>query len=77
MRDVKLLKKSLSAQSAVQKRPEPRPKHYENGVFSPEQGTEKSAKEFFNTLTCSAKVARKDSKTIHLGDAPLLAVLLH
>jgi hypothetical protein len=30
-----LLKKSLSARSAVQKRPEPRPKYYENVVFSP------------------------------------------
>jgi hypothetical protein len=28
------LKKSLSARSAVQKRPETRPKHYENDVFS-------------------------------------------
>ncbi len=30
-----LLKKSLSARAAVQERPETRPKHYENGVFSP------------------------------------------
>jgi hypothetical protein len=30
-----LLKKSLSARSAVQKRSETRPKHYENVVFSP------------------------------------------
>ena len=28
-----VLKKSLSARSAVEKRPETRPKHYENGVF--------------------------------------------
>ena len=27
--------------------------------------------------TCSAKFARNDSKTTHLGDAPLLVVLLH
>jgi hypothetical protein len=30
-----LLKKSPSARSAVQKWSETRPKHYENGVFSP------------------------------------------
>jgi hypothetical protein len=30
-----LLKKSLSAWPAVQKWSETRPKHYENGVFSP------------------------------------------
>ena len=31
----RLLKKSMSARSAVQKGPEPRPKHYKNVVFSP------------------------------------------
>jgi hypothetical protein len=51
-----LLKGSMSARSAVQKRPETRPKHYENVVFSPRSGAEKSAKEFFNTLTPSETV---------------------
>jgi hypothetical protein len=32
---VRLLKKSLSARSAIHERPETRPKHYKNGVFSP------------------------------------------
>jgi hypothetical protein len=31
---VSLLKKSLLARSAVQRRPETRPKYYKNGVFS-------------------------------------------
>ena len=31
----RLLKKSLSARSAVQKRPQTGLKHYKNGVFSP------------------------------------------
>ena len=34
----RVLKKSLSARSAVQKRPERKPKHYENGMFSPRTG---------------------------------------
>jgi hypothetical protein len=50
-----LLKKSLSARSAVQKRPETRPKHYENVVFNSWFGAEESAKEFFNTLGFSRK----------------------
>jgi hypothetical protein len=32
---VSLLKKSLSAKSAVQESPKTRLKHYKNGVFSP------------------------------------------
>src|SRR3712207_7853838 len=40
---LRLLKKSLTAPSVVQKRSETRPKHYENGVFSPESGAEMSA----------------------------------
>ena len=39
----RVLKKSLSARSAVQKRPERRPKHYENGI-SPSNGGTKSAR---------------------------------
>jgi hypothetical protein len=45
-----LLKKSLSAWLAAQMGPEKRPKHYKTALSAPEQGAEKSAKEFFNTL---------------------------
>jgi hypothetical protein len=50
---LRLLKKSLTAPSVVQKRSETRLKHSENGVFSPESEAERSAKEFFNTLSSS------------------------
>jgi hypothetical protein len=45
-----VLKKSLSAWLAAQMGPEKRPKHYKTALSAPEQGAEKSAKEFFNTL---------------------------
>jgi hypothetical protein len=57
---LRLLKKSLSARSAVLKRHETRPKHYKSGVFTPEPEAEECAKEFFNTLTSSR----------HLGVGP-------
>jgi hypothetical protein len=55
--DPRLLKKSLSAQSAVQKRLENKAKTLQGRRFSaPELGAVKSAKAFFNTLTSSRQL---------------------
>ena len=46
---LRLLKKSLSARSAVQRRPETRPRHYESSVFSPRNRGQKRARRSFAT----------------------------
>ena len=48
-----LLKKWLSARSALQESPKTSLKHYENDAFGPRTGAQESAKEFFNTLVPS------------------------
>jgi hypothetical protein len=50
-----LLKKWVSARSALQESLKTSPKHYENDVFGLRTGVKQSAKAFFNTLFCRTK----------------------
>jgi hypothetical protein len=54
-----LLKKWLSARSALQESPKTSLKHYENDVFGLRTGARESAKEFFNTLASLGKGAKR------------------
>jgi hypothetical protein len=68
------LKKSLSARSAVQKRPETTPKQRQNTTkttySASEPGAEESAKEFFNTLGSSRKFVAHERRVGIYTDAP-------
>ena len=53
---VRLLKKSLSARPAIQKRLETRRKHYRNGLFSPETGSREEREGVFQQAEVLSEV---------------------